>query len=239
MRRIAVVAIVAGIAALAGRSAIAADTGPAGTEIHFTQQATRDMAPDRLRAVMRFQAKGSNPRQLQAEINRRMTAALDKAKGRAGVTAATGAYVVSRDYSISDSRNAWIGSESLTLSSKDFDAVLALVGELQGDGLLISGLQFYLAPETLKSLERDLTAAALVGLKARAEDVAKDLGMSVDRYKTIDVGNAIVPSGPMLLRGMASTAAAAPAMPPPAAQPGDETVSLSVTADVVLAPAKP
>jgi len=235
MRRIAFILALAAVAALPSHGTRAADAAPAETEIHLTEQATRLVSPDRLRATLRVEAKGTSGRQVQADVNRRMEAALAKAKSRANVTAETGGYSVNRDYSVKGSE-AWQASESLTLSSKDFDAVLTLAGELQGDGLLMTTLQFYLAPETLKSTESALTAAALAALRARAQDVAKDLGLAVDRYKSITIGNAGDLSRPM---PMMRLGAASPAMPPPVAEPGEETVSLSVNADIVLVPGKP
>jgi predicted secreted protein len=234
-RTVCAAALAAGLAGAASSSAVAADAAPAETEIHLSEQATRTLTPDRLRAILRVEAKGNNGRDVQAEVNRRMAAALAKAKGREGVTAETGGYSVNRDFSIK-SGAAWVASETLTVSSKDFSAVLTLVGELQGDGMLTSGLQFYLAPGTLKSAESELTAAALAALRARAQEVATDLGMVVDRYKSITIGNAAEGSRPMPMLRFATQAMAAPA--PPVAEPGDETVSLTVEADILLAAGK-
>jgi predicted secreted protein len=231
-------AFLAGLATLPLPGAVAADPAPAETEIHLTEQATRMVAPDRLRAVLRIEAKGASGRQVQADVNRRMEAALAKAKSRADVTAETGSYGVSRDFSVKGSE-AWIASETLTLSAQDFAAVLTLVGELQSDGLLMTSLQFYLAAETLKAAESALTAAALAALRARAQDVAKDLGMAVDRYKSITIGNAGDGPRPIPLARFSAASASAPAMPPPVAEAGEETVSLAVNADIVLVPGKP
>jgi predicted secreted protein len=239
MRRIVfAAALVAGLAALSlpcARAAEGASGSPAETEIHLNQQATRTLAPDRLRAVLRVEAKGASGRQVQADVNKRMAIALDKAKSHAAVAAQTGAYAVNRDFGGKD-KDVWHASQALTLSSQDFDAVLALIGDLQGEGFLMSGLEFYLAAETLQSVQTDLTTAALGALRARAQGVAKDLGMTVDHYKSITIGNAAETSRPMPMRGFA--AAAAPEIAPPVAQPGDATVSLTVTADIVLAPSK-
>jgi predicted secreted protein len=236
MRRIVLApALAAGLAALAPHGVLAADGAPAGTEIHLVQQATRTLAPDRLRATLRVEAKGNDGRQVQADVNRRMDAALARAKSRTDVTAATGGYTVNRDFSIK-SGTAWQASETLILSSKDFDAVLTLAGELQGDGLLMTAMQFYLAPETLHSAESELTASALAALRARAQEVAKDLGMAVDRYQSLIIGNASDTARPMPM--MRFNAAASSPMPPPVAEPGEETVSLTVNADIILMPGK-
>jgi len=218
------------VALLVPAAARAADTE--GTELHLTQQASRTMAPDRIRISLRIEASGSDPRALQAEINRRMAAALAKAKEAAGVTAETGAYTV---YPLDGKdRGRWRADQTLALSSADFGAALALAGDLQAAGSLMSGMQFSLAPETLASVEDGLTAAALASLRRRADAVAKELGTTVDHYKSIAVGNVAEPF-PVRRAFLAATAAPA-AAPPPVAEPGDQTVSLSVNADIILAP---
>jgi len=117
--------------------------------------------------------------------------------------------------------------------SKDFDSVLKLSGDLQGNGLLMSGLRFFLAPETLRAAQSELTAEALTGLRERAGEIAADLGMTVAQYKQITVGNAAESfegPRPMMMRAAAITPVA-----PPEAQVGESTISLSVQADVVMA----
>ncbi len=210
---------------------------PGKTEIHLSQQAVRVMARDRLRAELRIEAKGNNGRAIQAEINKRMAAALEKLKAYPAVIAETGSYSVDRDYSTKE-HDLWQGSQSLSLSSEDFDAVLSLVGELQSSGLLMSEMRFFLAPETLTTVQDELTATALTALRARADNVAKDLGMSIDHYKQIGIGNAHEDSDRSAARSTGAAASGSRKAPPPAAQAGDATVMLSVSADVVLAPAR-
>jgi uncharacterized protein len=218
--------------ALASQGAAADD---ATTEIHLTQEATRQVPPDRLRASLRVEAKGADPRQVQADVNRRMKAALAKAKSHADVTAETGGYSVNRDFSQKD-KVVWQGDQTIDLTSPNFDALLSLVGELQGDGLLIGELHFFLARDTLQNAQSALTSAALDELKTRADEVAHDLGLRVDHIEDLTVGNATASTNPVPL--MRFAAAAAPA-PPPVAQAGDATVSLTVQADVILTRVKP
>jgi predicted secreted protein len=210
----------------------------AETDIHLGETATKSVAPDRLRATLRLDEKGRTPREVQAALNRGMEAALAKAKSVAGVTLSTGFYNAYR--TSSSDPNPWEASESLILTSGDFPALLGLAGDLQNSGLEIAGLEFYLAPETVKAAEAALTAAALAALKARAEGVASDMGLSVAGFTHVDVGNAS-PYGPrpipmpMAMQAVRGGAA----MPPPAATAGESTISLTVSADVALEPKKP
>ncbi|HXQ53158.1 MAG TPA: SIMPL domain-containing protein [Stellaceae bacterium] len=230
------------LAALASAPSLAADVPdvpPGATELHLVQSATRTMTPDRIRVTLRADARGSDVRLVQAEINKLMAKALDKAKSVAAVKAETGGYSVYRDFD-SKNRQPWHASQTVSMVSADFAAALALAGDLQDLGMPMSGMQFTLAPETLKATESELTSSALASLRTRADEVAKALGTAVDHYKTLTISNASAPvqgSREFFMAG-ASALAAAPA-PPPVAQSGDATVSLTVNADIILAPSKP
>lgn len=208
------------------------------TEIHLEETATQIMKPDRLRVTLRVEAKGDSAREVQAGLNRQMQAALDKAKSEKAVTSSTGAYYVYRAY---NAEHEWQANQTLVLSSADFAALLTLAGALQAAGLAISGTEFYIAPETLKGAEAALTATALASLKARAGAVANDLGMAIDHYRTIEVGNAAPYGGPIRAMPMMSAVGmprGASPTPPPVAEAADTPVSLSVSANIVLAPPK-
>jgi predicted secreted protein len=223
-----------GLVALAPRAALAADGAAVGTEINLTQTATRTVTPDTLGATLRIELRGADGRAIQADLNRRMAEALELAKSSPAVRARTGAYSVTRDFGVKN-REAWQASETVTLTAKDFAAVLSLAGKMQDKGMLMSGMEFSLAPETLAAAQSDLTSAALDALRARAQDVAKDLGLTVARYASVTVGNVEQNARPLPMARLMSSAD----MPPPEAQAGDATLSLTATAVVVLAPPKP
>jgi predicted secreted protein len=244
--RLLLPAIALGLAASICSAALAADpasspTAETGTEIHLVQQVEREVPRDRLHASLRVEAEGTDPAKVQAEVNRLMGEALANAKRETSVKPETAGYSIYQEPRNDKDRAApakWHASQSITLAGKDFAAALALVGELQASGLLLEGLSFDLAPETLRGVQDEMTTQALAGLRARADHVAGDLGMKVERYKSIEVGNATTGGSrpmPMLGRSMATSAAP---MPPPAAEAGDSTVSLTVDAQVIMAPAK-
>ena len=222
---------IAALTLLAPTPALAADTAapPGVTVIHLTERAERLMARDRLRAGLAVEVTGPVAQQVQAEINRRMEAALAKAKSVSTVKAETGGY------SVYPERNPgkpplWHGQQTLNLSSDAPADLLALVGDLQQQGLATQGLTFEVAQESLRKAEDGLTADALSVLRQRADKVAGDLGMTVQQIRDVSVGNAeggARPPMPMM------RAAAAPA---PVAEPGDAQVSVSVQAEIWLAP---
>ena len=228
---IAIVALLAPMPA-----ALAADTSapPGVTVIPLTEKAERLMARDRLRAGLGVEVTGPVAQQVQAEINRRMEAALAKAKSVTTVKAENGGYSVYPQHD-PGKPPVWHGQQTLNLMSDAPADLLALMGDLQQQGLATQGLTFEVAEESLRKAEDGLTAEALAALRQRADKVAGDLGMSVQQIRDVTVGNAeggARPPFPMMR-------AAAAAAPPPVAEPGDAQISVTVQAEIWLAPKGP
>jgi predicted secreted protein len=216
--------------------AMAADTpaapGPDITVVHLTARAEQLLPRDRLEASLAVEVTGATPQQVQAEINKRMEAALTRVRAVAAVKPQTGGYNVYQQHE-PNKPAAWHGSQSLTLSSDAPAALLDLVGALQQQGLVTSGLAYQLSPETQRKAEDALTAEALGDLRRRADRIAADLGMSVQQLRDVVVGNAQTEGRPPIAMRMMLGKADAPT--PPAAEPGDATVSVTVEATVWLA----
>jgi len=116
---------------------------PAPTVLHLDQTAELTVPRDELSVEIRAEATGANPGQVQAEVNRRMAAALAKVKAVAAVKAASGNY---QTYQITPTGPdgkpkppQWHTVQNLALTSRDFTAALDLTGRLQADGLTVSG----------------------------------------------------------------------------------------------------
>jgi predicted secreted protein len=214
-------------------SAAPQDADQGLTVLHLSESADRAIRRDRLRAQLRVEATGSSAKQVQTEINRRMTAALDKVKAVTGIKLETGGYSVYEERQ-QNVASRWRGSQGLTLLDRDFSELLAIVGDLQSDGLAVSSLSFELLPETARGAQDELTTEALKRLSDRAERIASDLHLAIVRYRDIKVSN-VGGDRPIPIRAMAMAAGAAQS-PPPVAEAGDAIVQISVDAEVVLGP---
>jgi uncharacterized protein len=211
--------------------ALAADApGDSGTLLHLSEQAERPVARDQLRAMLRVEASDADAARLQAEINRRMAAAVARAKSVAGVTIFTGGYAV-YDQHAKDQPPLWHGSAGLTLTAHDAAPLLALAGELQQSGLLMSALNYELTPEAARKAEDELTVEALDRLRQRAERIAATLGLAVLRIRDLRVGNA---TGAQPIPRLFAAAVGTGGAPAPVAEPGEATVSVSVDAEFEL-----
>jgi uncharacterized protein len=204
------------------------------TVLHLSASAEKSVKRDLLVVQMRVEVSDPDPIRIQGEINRLMAVALDHARAVAGVKLQTGSYAVYQEQGQKEPER-WRGSQGLSLSGGNFGEVLALAGELQNDGLVMSGLFFELTPDAARKEEEELTGEALKRLRQRADRIAGDLSMSVRRFRDIRIGTAgNIRPHPMVTRARAMGAAVVP-IAPPAGEAGEADIEISVDADILLA----
>jgi predicted secreted protein len=212
----------------ASAPAIAQDVAREMTVLHLTQTAERTVLRDLLRIDLRVEESGPDPRVVQAAINRRMAAAVGRARQVQGVRVETGSYNVGEERP-QNGPAVWRGSQSVILIGKDADSILKLAGALQSDGLSTSSLAYEVSPETVRGAEDDLTAEALAALDHRAAAIAEQMHLAVLRYRDLRVGNADTGGRPM-------PRLAAMAAPAPVAEPGEAVIRLTIEAELLLTP---
>lgn len=219
------------VALYASAEALAQDADQHLTVLHLSQSAERSVVRDALRVELRVEETGTDARSVQAAINRRMAAALDRARQVQGVRVETGSYNVGEEHP-QNGPSRWRGSQSVILTGKDADSLLKLAGVLQSDGLPTSSLTYDTAPETVRGAEEDLTAEALGALDHRAAAIADRMHLAVLRYRDLRVGNAETGGRPV-------PRFTAMAMAAPVAEPGEAIVRVTVEAELLLAPPHP
>jgi predicted secreted protein len=219
------------VALFASAHALAQDADQRLTVLHLSQTAERSVIRDLLRIELRVEETGADARSVQAAINRRMAAALDRARQVQGVRVETGSYNVGEERP-QNGPPIWRGSQSVILTGKDADSMLKLAGTLQSDGLSTSSLTYDISPETVRGAEQDLTDEALAALDHRAASIADRMHLTVVRFRDVRVGNAETGGRPV-------PRFAAMAMAAPVAEPGEATVRVTIEAELLLAPPRP
>lgn len=203
------------------------------TILHLNETSERDVPRDLLRATLSAEASNPDAGKVQAEINQRMAAALVRIKQVPNITVETTGYGVYRD-TPDKAPPVWHGSQSVTLTGKDFAALLGLVGTLQQQGLVTQNLASDLSRDARQSVEDALTNEALTRLRQRADRIATTLDEKVAGLRSVTVGNVNPP--PPVFRAMAMVPSVSSSMAPPVAEPGSAPVSVTVEADIALAP---
>lgn len=219
------------IAVFASARAPAQDTEQRMTVLHLSQTAERSVVRDVLRIELRVEETGADARSVQAAINRRMAAALDRVRQVQGVRVETGSYNVGEERP-QNGPARWRGNQTVVLTGKDADSMLKLAGALQSDGLSTSSLSYDTAPETVRGAEEDLTAEALAALDHRAVSIADRMHLAVVRFRDVRVGNAETGGRPI-------PRFAPMAMAAPVAEPGEAMVRVTIEAELLLAPPRP
>src|SRR5215470_689331 len=109
------------IAFYASAQTLAQDADQRLTVLHLSQTAERSMVRDVLRVELRVEETGADARSVQAAINRRMAAALDRARLVQGVRVETSSYNVGEEHP-QNGPSRWRGSQSVILTGKDADS---------------------------------------------------------------------------------------------------------------------
>ena len=217
--------------AAAGRPALAQDT-----ILRLSETATVMVTPDEIAASLRAEAVAPNAPDAQRRVNEMMRDAVAAAKKVEGTIVSTGAYSVWRiGPTPADRGERWQAGQSLSLSGKDGEAMLKLVGELQQKGLVQATLVWRLSRNTERAARRDATKQALSALRGRADEAAEILGLRFSSFREVRL-DSVVPPPIMPRPQMVTRATMAAAQPPPSAEAEDLPVSASAEADVVLKP---
>lgn len=200
---------------------------------------------DTLIASLRVENEGADPRAVQNNINTLMKQAMDRAKGVTGVTISTGGYYVyqyDRDQNPTKTDATkpreviWRGTQNIDLQSTNSEALLKLVGELQGLGLLMGNLSYTLSPSRADEAKDALMEQALAKVNARAKRAATALGKPKMDLIEISVDSADHVSAPYpMMRAMAMDGVMEKASAP-VAEPGESEITLTVTARALLKP---
>jgi predicted secreted protein len=197
----------------------------------------REVEQDLLVATLTYTATNKNSRELQNEINKIMAKSLDVVKKEKSVKVNTGSYQVYETHDRRTKEKKWQGSQSLTIKSKDAETVLELAGKLQDMKLNMNGLNYTLSPETAVEIQDSLMEDALKQLQNRADRAAKALGKSTAELRDVNVQGGGLPYQPRYnSRVMEMDMAQSAAMSAPVAASGESTITLSVSARVLLKP---
>ncbi|QID17884.1 SIMPL domain-containing protein [Nitrogeniibacter mangrovi] len=185
---------------------------------------------DLARAEAYAEATGDDPRQVSAEVNRRIADALAVAKRYPTVTVQTAQTATWPVYA-KNSRtiSAWRMRSALSIESRDTAAFSACVGALQAT-LAIGNLSVVPSPETLAAAEDAATLAAIDAFGKRAEMVAKALGHRY-RIKTLNVGTQ---RGPTLVLRAAMAADRSEMSAPAPVEAGRSHITIQVNGTIEL-----
>jgi predicted secreted protein len=136
-------------------------------------------------AVLLFSVSSKDRADAQSKVNKRMKTIVSDLKEKSELSVSTGYYSVYQD----SVAKKWVATQQLVLNSRNKEALLRLVGELQSEGLVLQSLTKSL-PEAERSQYIDaLTTDVLKKLKIKAELIAKELSKSTIHFSQIELNS--------------------------------------------------
>jgi len=206
------------------------------TIVRLSETASKEVAPDRLKATLRFEFKGKNTSTVQSRVNQKLATALKIAEKVDEVKASTGSYNIQQTYNNNLRRHdGWKASQTLVLDSGDQEKLLKLAGTLQKEGFMMNGLSYYLSLDKSASMRDELIKASLKRVQNRIKTVASQLGLAHNRIAEVNVDRSNHRPQPVpMMRAMAMEGMASDSMAAPVAAAADQTVGITVNATVHL-----
>ncbi len=142
--------------------------------VEFSVSASREVANDLGRAVLRAEAEHEDAVALGDEVNGRMRWALAQLQAFPAVEPRTGTYQI-RGVFNKNRFSHWRASQFLELRSSDAAQLGAALGRLQSR-LQMQAMGFEVSPPRRRAVEDDLIATALASFKARATLIRDQFG---------------------------------------------------------------
>lgn len=213
---------------------------PGQLVLNLSATEQQDVAQDTLNASLMFSTQSRDKTAIQNEVNAAMRKALDILEGVDGIEYNTSVYQVYVFDPAQPSRRdvsnpTWRAQQEVQMHSVDSAALLEVVGQLQGNGLVVTSLYYSLSAAKYEEVAGNLMLATLKKLQDRADTAAGALSMS--EAKLVEVSLDGSPNFAFKERfNVSNMAMAADAIAPPVADPGETQVSLTVSARAVLSP---
>ena len=209
----------------------------AQTILRLSAEGDVQAVPDQITATLMVQTNAHHAAAAQAALNKSMAAALADARSLHGVVATT------QDYGIQDTSEKQNGtqfqaSQTLVLTMPAAGGVpdadfTSLLGRLQGESMLLNGLDGNLSEAGRAAARRQAVTKAIRTIQDEAGSVAAALNQKVGIIKSLnlDAPQVNAPAmAPMMMK------AAVGGAPPPSAAPGPVPVSATVDAEIELTP---
>jgi predicted secreted protein len=199
--------------------------------VNVSASATATLPNDRMTAWLRAESDNASAKVAAADVNTRVTAALARVKGVSAISASSAGYGTDQ---LNDKGKParWRVTQTIKLESGDFPALAAVIGQLQDDGLLFTGMAFSLSDDARRKAEDSVTQQAIKSWQARAAAASSALGFGAWRVgdvnvQTSDGGRPF----PMMRSDMKVMSAAAA---PPPVEAGTTEVTVTVSGAAVL-----
>ncbi|MEX3854121.1 MULTISPECIES: SIMPL domain-containing protein [Paraburkholderia] len=204
---------------------------PSGV-LSLNAQASAEVPQDEVEITLFYEQEASEPSALTSTLNQRADAALQKARGVAGVTARSGAFSIFPSTDRDGRISAWRGRTEVVLESRDFAAASKLAGQMASI-MQVGNVRFSLSPEAQRAAEQRLSGEAIKSFREQAAASSQAFGFSGYSIREVNVNHSGVMPRPMMMMSARAMGADAKSAPMPL-EGGTSTVTVNVSGSVQM-----
>lgn len=217
--------------AAAAAPAYAAEPAVNGTRISLASSASEAVPNDEVVVSYRIEAKGSNARQLQQQVNAVAGKVNERLKREQVKHSTTNRTLTPVWDSGLFSTKQWEMRQSGRIETQDIDAVAGWLSDIETAGAKLAGLQFQVSDKLRKQVEDRLRSRAIADFRAKAASIAAALAARTFRIINMNTSTA----GDMRPRQMRQDYMAKTLSSGPALSAGESRCSVSVTGSIETA----
>ena len=210
-----------------------------GTYLNLSVTETKQVEPDILIASLRYESESESAKEVQNKINQMMKKALSVAEKKENIEVSTEQYSV---YKFSKpvkqgatEKELWKGSQSIVIKSKSTEDILALSGQLQEIGLVMSDLHYEVSIAKIEETRTSMVENAINKLLSHAKRVAGIIGLKEVKIKNINIeGDNRYPPVPYPKLMRTAAANVVSSITAPISAPGKIDITLNISATILL-----
>ena len=210
-----------------------------GTYLNLSVTETKQVEPDILIANLRYGSESESAKEVQNKINQMMKKALSVAEKKENIEVSTEQYSV---YKFSKpvkqgatEKELWKGSQSIVIKSKSTEDILALSGQLQEIGLVMSDLHYEVSIAKIEETRTSMVENAINKLLSHAKRVAGIIGLKEVKIKNINIeGDNRYPPVPYPKLMRTAAANVVSSITAPISAPGKIDITLNISATILL-----
>jgi predicted secreted protein len=204
---------------------------PSGV-LSLNAQASAEVPQDEVEITLFYEQEAGEPSSLTSTLNERADAALQKARGVAGVTARSGAFSIFPSTDRDGRISTWRGRTEVVLESRDFAAASKLAGQMASI-MQVGNVRFSLSPEAQRAAEQRLTGEAIKSFREQAASSSQAFGFSGYSIREVNVNHGGVMPRPVMMMSAHAMGADAKSAPVPL-EGGTSTVTVNVSGSVQM-----
>lgn len=145
-----------------------------GSTFNFSTQVHRTVEKDLMQAEVYSRKSGKNLADLKKSVSENLNKVLEQAKKHADIEISADGLSNYADYDNKGKVIGWVAEGGITLKSKNFDAIAAVLDNL-GDNVAIRYVDFSVSPEKMASLEDEMTVEIIKQFQHKAAVIQKSL----------------------------------------------------------------